>query len=442
MSEHQADSGNGSKKKLIDLISRAGTIELSRIPEEAHLSRTTVFNLLPELEQEGKITREDPGRSAPSSKRASLIRLTEEAGHPVGIEVGHYGLRVAVADPAGRLYDSQPGWRTRDPEQIVDRRFDTTVKEMARLLKGVLKAEGIDPSQVRGIGVGIAAPLDDDGVVVSSSFLPDWPRRPLAKAIREGLRKEIKHDFEVEIDNDANLCALGVIQSPNPELAGLKNFVLVKASAGIGAGLVLGGVSVRREVFRGSHGAAGEFGHAPVAEYAVLMRDPDDDTAMRDVETCDRCGQMGCLETFSSGSAIFRRIKQRAEDANSYKGLTDAVMRARWGEDKLALEEIRRAARFLGIALSGLVYLLDPEAIIIGGFLSQLREEFVDQIRQEVLRLSGRGGGSDVKVITAEEPREPSADFRPVIGVQGAVALVQQKIPPLFDPSRREAPSS
>ncbi|MDQ4111430.1 MAG: ROK family protein, partial [Actinomycetota bacterium] len=150
--------------------------------------------------------------------------------------------------------------------------------------------------------------------------------------------------LEVDLENEANLAALGEMWFGGHELDGapLRDFVHVSGEIGIGGGIVIGG-----EVFRGAHAGAGELGHVVVAP---------------DGPRCG-CGGHGCLERMAGQQEILARA-QVATMAD--------LTRACEAGDQAALDAVTGAGRHLGVALASVITLLDPTAIVLGGAFATL----------------------------------------------------------------------
>ncbi len=142
----------------------------------------------------------------------------------------------------------------------------------------------------------------------------------------------------VELDNEANLAALGELWYGDGE----RDFLYVSGEIGIGAGLVVNGV-----LFSGATGLAGELGHVVVAPEGALCR----------------CGGSGCLETYAGLEALLA-----AGNVPSVPALLAALERG----DGTALAACAAAGRALGIALTSAVNLLDLDRIVLGGVFTQL----------------------------------------------------------------------
>lgn len=160
------------------------------------------------------------------------------------IDFGHSHVFVAVADTSGRVLADE--CQTAD----VDQHSTDALDAAADLLTRCLGAAGLTVSDLAGVAAGIPCPLDaNTGVVRSPTILADWvdlhPAAELAARIGR----------PVHVDNDANMGARG--EQHFGAARGCRDFIYVKASHGIGAGLVMGG-----QTYRGTLGIAGEIGTA------------------------------------------------------------------------------------------------------------------------------------------------------------------------------------
>ncbi|WP_452124491.1 ROK family protein [Fodinicola feengrottensis] len=153
-----------------------------------------------------------------------------------------------------------------------------------RLLDDALTSINASRDELAAVAVGLPAPVDlRTGLVGSSSILPAWVgvRAEDGRALRERL------DLPVVVDNDSNLGALG--EMTWGASVGRRDSAYIKASTGIGAGLVIAG-----ELFRGRAGTAGEIGHTTIDENGPICR----------------CGNRGCLEMLAGVPILLRLLEQ------------------------------------------------------------------------------------------------------------------------------------
>jgi predicted NBD/HSP70 family sugar kinase len=191
--------------------------------------------------------------------------------------------------------------------------------------------------------VGVPGLVDGDGVVRLAGEL-GWRDVDLRGELIRALRKP---GYEVAVDNDANLAVLA--EHRYGAHAGTANLVHVTNAAGVGAGLVLGG-----RLVRGGLGYSGELGHVEVDPGGVPCA----------------CGRRGCLEAVAGAPAIVRRVRPESYDDGATPDLAaevDEVVRRARRADRAVLAVLGTAGRDLGRALAGLVNLLNPEVVALGG---------------------------------------------------------------------------
>lgn len=165
----------------------------------------------------------------------------------------------------------------------------------------------------------------------------------------------------VRADNDANLAAYG--EWKHGAGRGAANMVLLTIGTGIGAGVIADG-----RLLRGARGYAGEAGHMPVRP---------------DGEPCP-CGSRGCLETEASARAIVRRYRQ-ASACEGPLTAEDVQKRAAAG-DEAARSAVAESARWLGIGLAGLINLLNPDLILLGGGVAEAGPDWLREAAEEAGR--------------------------------------------------------
>jgi glucokinase len=257
------------------------------------------------------------------------------------------------------------------------------------------RARGLDASVV-GVGVGAAGFVDASrgSVTFAPNLVYDDPH--VADAVRARTR------LPVVVDNDANAAAWG--ERSFGAARGASNVAYIALGTGIGSGFIVDG-----RLLRGHSGAGAEFGHVVI--------DPDG-------PPCP-CGLRGCFEQFSSGGAIARAAQEALEDdpqssilsfAGSIEAVTaEDVAKAARQYDETARSVLRRAGRYLGIGLSNVANVFDPEVIVVGGSVIKAGEAFLGAARDELVRM------------TAAQRRRPmrldATLLRGDAGILGAAAL-------------------
>ncbi len=192
--------------------------------------------------------------------------------------------------------------------------------------------------------------VDADGRLAVAPNL-GWSDVPVGALLVEALDDP---PFEIRVENEANLGAVAELVEGAGR--GLRDFVYVSGEIGIGAGVVL-----RGELFRGASGFAGEFGHLTIDPYGP---------------PCG-CGGRGCLERLAGQDALLRLAgwDARMRCAGARPEWPGAMLAdsAREGHAK-TLEALSQVGHTLGIAIASLANLLDPEAVLLGGYLAPITE--------------------------------------------------------------------
>lgn len=256
----------------------------------------------------------------------------------IGIDLGGTNLRWSVLDESGaRLHQAREA-RPREAHEVV-----------AAVERAVADCLARYPDAA---AAGIAVPgILSNGCVTSTNL--GWNEYPLLDAL-----KNLPAPYELV--NDMAAGALGELHFGRAR--GLKNVIFLTISTGIGAGIILNG-----EVYRGATGAAGEVGHIVVDLNGLLCG----------------CGRRGCWEMIASGTAHARRVRE-AFESGTWPNLEtepspgEVTERARAG-DRAARALVLRTARYLGIGVSNLVNLFDPEAVIFTGGFARNNWDLVDQ---------------------------------------------------------------
>jgi glucokinase len=273
----------------------------------------------------------------------------------IGVDLGGTKMLVGVVDSEQRIHhESRESSTGRSEEQIVEV-LARELEEARQARPGVLAA-----------GLGIPATIDHDRGVAINAVNLEITDVPLRQIMRERV------DLPVFIDNDANCAALGEYLFGAGRDA--ENMVLLTIGTGIGGGLVLGG-----KIYRGTIGAAAELGHIVIDENGPPCQ--------------GSCPNHGCVETFSSGTAIAREGAAAAQgkpDSVLGKALAQGpftgrtVTEAAANGDQMARDVVAEAGRHLGVALASLANIFDPDMIVIGGGVSAAGDLLLDPAREEL----------------------------------------------------------
>jgi glucokinase len=292
-----------------------------------------------------------------------------------GVDLGGTQVRVALAGSDGTIRSRTQAAVNPNAEPAEG------VAEIARMMRELSVADGIAISDVTAVGLGTPGPSDHRaGVLLTPPNLPAWHGYPLADRLARAT------GLTVLMENDANLAALGELRRGAGR--GARHLLFVIVGTGIGGGIVIDG-----RIYSGAGGTAGELGHAVVD---------------LDGPTC-RCGARGCLETLASGSAIARIAAERiaAGEDSALAGHSGTLSAREVGlaaaeGDGLARAVLREAGHHLGIALGGVINILDPEVVVLGGGVMQAGPPLLDAMREAIRRQAFATTLEHVRIVQAE----------------------------------------
>lgn len=259
-----------------------------------------------------------------------------------GIDVGGTTVKCGLFDTEGNVLEKwEIPTRTEDNGKNI-------LPDVAAAINAKIEEKKLDKNLIEGVGIGVPGPVNDEGEVPVAVNL-HWGRVHIVKEM------EALTGLKVKAGNDANVAALGELWKGGG--VGYHNMILVTLGTGVG-----GGIIVHDQILAGSHGAAGEIGHAHVEDN---IKDP-----------CN-CGNCGCLEQVASATGIVRLAKEELaawegetvlrDRPISAKSVFDAVKEG----DALAVKIAERFGKYLGTALSVYACVTDPEVFVIGGGVSK-----------------------------------------------------------------------
>ena len=359
---HHSQSGPRTRRQLVALIRENAPVTRSDLSRLSGLSRSAVAAAVQDL-VDGGLVSESTTSSTGRGRPATLLRPRVPDGILVGIDFGHDHVALAVADAHGKVLAELR-------EQVdVDAHSAEALDVAARLFDSELPTAGVDRQAVTAVVAAIPGPLDArSGVVQSATILASWVDMAPADRLSERLR------LPVHLGNDAELGALGELSFGAGR--GVNDLLYVKASHGIGAGLVLGG-----RLYQGATGIAGEIGHTQIDGAG---------------DQC-RCGQRGCLEAMVSASVVRRRLQVSGfRVADSAEGLAEV------GRDPVGARVLTEAGRHLGRVVADICNCLNPGRIVLGGQLGAAGEPFAAGVRESVTRYAQPAISAAVDIRPAE----------------------------------------
>ncbi|GCE26828.1 glucokinase [Dictyobacter alpinus] len=342
--------------------------------------------------------------------QASKWSSSEDLPLVIGLDLGGTQIRTAVLQGSKLL--SRVGLLTGEnpsPERVIPRMYDSIYQ--------ALQEAHVTLDEITGIGIGAPGPLNSrTGVVFAPPNLSGWINVPLLDIFVE------KFQLPVYVENDANAAALGEFMFGAGQ--GSNEVVYITISTGIGGGVIADG-----RILEGISGTAAELGHM-----TIDWRGP----------RCN-CGNIGCWESISSGTAIARRAHElialgRGEGLLNFAlahqepisgdDTPSDVSRAQRNEIHInarmvaqaaqagvteARDIINTAAEGIGVGLINVVHIFNPERIVLGGGVVQIGEPLLGPARRILQERAMKVPAQSAKIVMAELGSD--------VGLVGAGAL-------------------
>ena len=279
-----------------------------------------------------------------------------------GADVGGTTVKLGLFSETGEILDK---W------EIVTRtenEGEAVLPDIAKALKEKIQEKEIQTEEIIGVGMGIPAPVNAEGIVKQTANL-GWGYKEVKRELQE------LTGWQVVAGNDANVAALGEMWKGAGH--GEKNMVMVTLGTGVGGGAIIEG-----RPLIGANGAGAEIGHICVNYHE---------------EKCCGCGKKGCLEQYASATGIARLARERLNADESASALrayepdkidAKAVFDALKDGDAVAEEIVEQFGAYLAKGLADVAVVLDPNLFVIGGGVSKAGEILLTYVEKHFRKLA------------------------------------------------------
>jgi glucokinase len=300
----------------------------------------------------------------------------------LGVDIG--GTKIA----AGEVDADASVRSTNELPTQADQGFIASLSQVYKSIEQTLHR------RIEAIGISAPGPLNArTGMVLNPPALPGWRNIPIAELI------QARFQIPCRLENDAN--AAGLAEALFGAGRRYGNVLYVSIGAGIGTGIILDG-----KIYHGKNGVAAEGGHITI-DYTSSVR-------------C-ACGLRGCIETAASVPAIEKRAAELAADFRdsvfpepiTYETLSSAALAG----DALAVTILDETAEKLSVWLGGLLSLLDPEIVVVGGSAAT-SESLLTRLQRLTPLHTVNQNAASTPIVPAQLSRD--------VGILGAAAVVLQ----------------
>ncbi|PAB58570.1 ROK family transcriptional regulator [Anaeromicrobium sediminis] len=375
---------------VLNLMRQEGPISRSHLAKKSSLNPATISSITMTLIEEG-IVREIGSGESSGGRKPILLELNKENVYAIGVDMGIEKVSAGIVNIDGDLMVKETLYFSKNGD------FKDKVNTIKKAIKKVINNENIAYEKVLGIGMGL------HGVVNSKEGILSYA--PAFNYYDINVKDYFEKEFEkvIKIQNDVRVMALG--EKWFGKATECEDFILLNVGMGIGAGIYVNG-----ELYEGKQFAAGEIGHIHITEENIRCK----------------CGRVGCLEALASGSAIKDRFLEKIKGGETstlrdkFKGNLEKVTSKDIYEEGLLGDEIcisimKDTGYYLGLAISILINILNPEKVLLAGGVSNAKEFIYDEIKRVV---------EEKSILNCKRLYIGETDLKENGGIIGAAALI------------------
>lgn len=333
-----------NRKRIIKLLLEKNEITKLDISRELDISITTVSTNINELKDEAVV---EDVRSIESTggRKAMAIRIDENCRYSIGVALTPQHIKISLVNLKKKIIENI---RVRHNNEGIE----SIINLINEYIDEMLKRNNIGIEKLLGIGFSIPGTVDSDtGVIKYCYFL----------GIKDfNLKESFAYlNAPIYVDNEANLSAFYEFLHKKHEL---DNLLYVSITDGLGLGIVING-----KIYRGNNNASGEMGHMKIEIGGKKCK----------------CGSKGCLEVYVSKNALVDDYNEATEmKIIDIENFEDKYIK----KDALALSVLDNYLKILGLGISNLIMILDPNSVIIGGDINNLLKDKIDDLKKIIYK--------------------------------------------------------
>lgn len=334
--------------EILNIIQKRGPITKKNLQVTADIKLTTLNRVMKTLE-DIKIVKEYGESESTGGRKAVEYDVSQTGFYVIGIDISRAYVKLVLTDMKLTILKKEEFImnETCSPEK--------TIKKITFIIEQMLFDLCIKKNEVLGIGIGAVGPLDrEKGIILNpkSFFNDNWVNVPLKAMFEENLK------LPCFVDNGANSAVLGEYFYGIGK--GLKSVVYIHCGIGLRSAIIRSGIIIRTMNDRED-----AFGHMIVEHNG---------------EVCS-CDNSGCIESYASIASIIKKINAKIKDNNRLISEVNyrEILKSDLLNNKDVVEIINKGAEILGIGISNLVRLLNPELIILSGPLIMNFQQYYEK---------------------------------------------------------------
>ena len=374
-----------NKSIVLNKIRTSEPISRAQIAKETKLTPPTVSSIVRELIEQELVMESELGKSK-GGRKPTMISINKDGYYVIGVDAGPRTIKCVLSNLSGQI--KERAVVSIEP-RLTNETFLTLLKDSVKKILQKVR----NPEKVLGIGVAMHGVVDFEtgtSLVAPILQLKNIP-------IKEELERAL--NFEVKVENDARAMARGA--SWFGQHGQISSMVAVNIGSGVGAGVVVDG-----KLYHGATDLAGEVGHM---------------TIDMNGEVCE-CGNRGCLEAYASAPSIVKRANRKMPNKEIIS--SEEIYQSAVNGDQDCIDILEETGKILGIGLTNLIHIINPELIILGGGVSNAEKFILPAIQKTIEEKGLTPRAKDTEVLISKLGDDATA--------LGAVALFLVE---LFNPA-------
>lgn len=354
-----------NKSIILNKIRTDSPISRAQIAKDTKLTPPTVSSNVKELIEQGIVIESKLGESQ-GGRKPTMLLINHRAFYVIGVDAGPAKIDCILVDLTGSIIQRSSSKLT---VPITNEQYLTILKDC---IHECMQSTPMIMGEIIGIGVAMHGVVE---VETGTSLVA-----PILGLTNIPIKKELEKEFmlSVKVENDARAMALGESWFGNQNK--VDSMLAVNIGRGVGAGLVIDG-----KLHHGAQDLAGEVGHMTIDLHG---------------EVCE-CGNRGCLQTFITGPAIVRRAQKTiAQESSMKQQLTGEKMyeHAIGGHEEFAAL-FKETGKIIGIGLTNLIHIINPEKIVLGGGVTKSRSLILPEIVKTIEKRALTPQAKQTKVV-------------------------------------------
>ncbi|AGF56121.1 putative NBD/HSP70 family sugar kinase [Clostridium saccharoperbutylacetonicum] len=333
-----------NRKKIITLLLEKNEITKLDISRILDISITTVSTNITELKNEG-IVEDVRHLESTGGRKAIAVKLSENCKFSIGIALTPNNIKIALVNLKKEIIEKL---KIRHKNNGIENLIGIINENIALLME----KHNLDSEKILGIGISLPGTVDFENGIIKYSYL---------LGIKDfNLKEKFEHlNVPIYVDNEANLSAYYEFLNRKNIL---KNLLYVSITDGLGLGIIIDG-----KIYRGDNDSSGEFGHIKVALNGKKCK----------------CGARGCLEAYTSMNSLVDGYNEVSLEAISdVEEFEELYLKGEEATKKV----LDKYLKILGMGISNLIMLLDPNTVIIGGDINNLLNDKIDILKKNIYK--------------------------------------------------------